>query len=534
MPKKFNIIGLCNSDEHYMVNLQNRLVQIKKLIDDGQYFTINRGRQYGKTTTLFALQKYLSPEYIVIRLDFEGNMSEVEFENQYEFSTAFADAIKQTLKRTGYYAELKDQIKEIDRKIDKFGERFRLVKLFSLLSDLCAAAPKPMVLMIDEADQASNNQVFLDFLGQLRYYYMERKNLPTFQSVILAGVHDVRNLKQKIKPDSEHRYNSPWNIAVPFDMDMSFSTEDIAGMLSEYESDYHTGMNISEISQLIYDYTSGYPVLVSSFCKLMDEKVTGTGQFPTRTEAWTKTGFLKAEKMIYDANSALFGSLFNKLEDDEQLRKLLYEILFTGIKAPYNQYDAIIGMAVMYGFLKKEDENAVIANRIFETALYNWFISIEIRKPDNKMFKAGLAEKSLFVQKHELNVELILEKFIQYFDDIYENRLLKFVEEVGRQYFLLFLKPIINGTGNYYIEARTRNQQRTDIVIDYLGEQYIIELKIWRGPQYHADGEKQLSDYLDYYHLKKGYMLIFNFNQKKEIGVKHVTYKDKELIEATV
>jgi len=34
--------------------------------------------------------------------------------------------------------------------------------------------------------------------------------------------------------------------------------------------------------------------------------------------------------------------------------------------------------------------------------------------------------------------------------------------------------------------------------------------------------------------LKKGYMLTFNFNQKKEIGVKHVTYKDKELIEATV
>ena len=238
--------------------------------------------------------------------------------------------------------------------------------------------------------------------------------------------------------------------------------------------------------------------------------------------------------MIYDANSALFGSLFNKLEDDEQLRKLLHEILFTGIKAPYNQYDAIIGMAVMYGFLKKEEENAVIANRIFETALYNWFISIEIRNPDNKMFKAGLAEKSLFVRNHRLNVELILEKFIQYFDDIYENRLPKFVEEVGRQYFLLFLKPIINGTGNYYIEARTRNQQRTDIVIDYLGEQHIIELKIWRGQQYHADGEQQLSDYLDYYHLKKGYMLTFNFNQKKEIGIKHIAYGDKELIEATV
>ena len=188
----------------------------------------------------------------------------------------------------------------------------------------------------------------------------------------------------------------------------------------------------------------------------------------------------------------------------------------------------------MYGFLKKEDENAVIANRIFEIALYNWFISIEIRNSDNKMFKAGLAEKSLFVQNHRLNVELILEKFIQCFDEVYENRLPKFVEEVGRQYFLLFLKPIINGTGNYYIEARTRNQQRTDIVIDYLGEQHIIELKIWRGPQYHADGEQQLSDYLDYYHLKKGYLLTFNFNQNKKTGIQHIDFNGKELIEATV
>lgn len=270
----------------------------------------------------------------------------------------------------------------------------------------------------------------------------------------------------------------------------------------------------------------------------MDEKVTGTEQFPTRAEAWTKAGFLKAEKMIYDTNASLFGSLFNKLEDDEQLRTFLHKILFTGIKAPYNLYDVIIGAAVMYGFLKKEvtedGENAVVANRIFETALYNWFISIEITTSDHEMFKAGLAEKSLFIQDCSLNVEMILKKFIQHFDDVYKNKLPGFVEEVGRKYFLLFLKPIINGTGNYYIEARTRNQQRTDIVIDYLGKQHIIELKIWRGSKYHADGEQQLSDYLDFYHLKKGYMLTFNFNKKKEIGIKRVQFKDKELIEAMV
>ena len=60
---------------------------------------------------------------------------------------------------------------------------------------------------------------------------------------------------------------------------------------------------------------------------------------------------------------------------------------------------------------------------------------------------------------------------------------------------------IINGTGNYYIEAQTRDQTRTDIIVDYLGKQYVIELKIWRGDEYNKRGEKQMAEYLKYYHL---------------------------------
>ena len=52
--------------------------------------------------------------------------------------------------------------------------------------------------MIDEVDSATNNQVFLDFLSQLRGYYIHRTERPTFQSVILAGVYDVKNIKRKM------------------------------------------------------------------------------------------------------------------------------------------------------------------------------------------------------------------------------------------------------------------------------------------------------------------------------------------------
>ena len=72
------------------------------------------------------------------------------------------------------------------------------------------------------------------------------------------------------------------------------------------------------------------------------------------------------------------------------------------------------------------------------------------------------------------------------------------------------------------------------MIVDYQGEQFVIELKIWRGSAYHERGEEQLLEYLDYYHLDRGYMLSFNFNKKKEIGVKELKIREKVLIEAVV
>ena len=80
MERYFNITGCCNQTEHYMVNLDSRLAQIKKMIDRGQYFCINRGRQYGKTTILKALCNYLSDDYFVISMDFQKDMSSLDYE----------------------------------------------------------------------------------------------------------------------------------------------------------------------------------------------------------------------------------------------------------------------------------------------------------------------------------------------------------------------------------------------------------------------------------------------------------------------
>ena len=121
----------------------------------------------------------------------------------------------------------------------------KLEDLMRLIRRWCSESEKPVVLMIDEVDSASNNQVFLDFLAQLRDGYISREteDIPAFQSVILAGVTDIKHLRSKIRPEEAHKVNSPWNIAADFDIDMSLSEEGIRGMLDEYEADHHTGMD---------------------------------------------------------------------------------------------------------------------------------------------------------------------------------------------------------------------------------------------------------------------------------------------------
>ena len=93
-------------------------------------------------------------------------------------------------------------------------------------------------------------------------------------------MYDIKNLKLKMINEGVYSptvtdgklYNSPWNIAADFTVDMSFNPEEISTMLREYEGDHHTGMDIAAISREIYGYSSGYPFLVSRICKLIDER----------------------------------------------------------------------------------------------------------------------------------------------------------------------------------------------------------------------------------------------------------------------
>lgn len=63
---------------------------------------------------------------------------------------------------------------------------------------------------------------------------------------------------------------------------MSFSKKEITGMLNDHEGDYNTGMDINQMTRMVYDYISGYPYLVSKLCKHIDEKVCLNKQYGSK------------------------------------------------------------------------------------------------------------------------------------------------------------------------------------------------------------------------------------------------------------
>ena len=110
--KIFTTTGLCVPAVNYMVNIDDRIEKIKTMVDRGDYFTINRARQYGKTTTLFLLAQRLQPEYYVLSLDFQG-IGNASFETEEKFVKAFCRKLKRRAGKTNMPKSILEAITDI-------------------------------------------------------------------------------------------------------------------------------------------------------------------------------------------------------------------------------------------------------------------------------------------------------------------------------------------------------------------------------------------------------------------------------------
>ena len=504
MKKRFNITGACIPGKHYMVDISDKLNEIFAMVEQGDYFVINRPRQYGKTTTLYMLNRLLksSGEFFPINTSFEGIGVE-GFNNAAVFIDAFFLLLKEEFSSTG------------DDKLVKFinSEPIpdRIDKLGLWINKLVEKTGKKIVLMIDEVDKSSNNQLFLDFLGMLRNKYLKREKPGqfTFHSVILAGVHDVKSLKIKYRKDSEAKFNSPWNIAVDFKVNLSFSAGEIQSMLKDYSKEQQVTMDIPYFAQQLFYLTSGYPFLVSQLCKIIHEELLPVKK---NKNEWQPEDLEKALQISLNTDNTNFESLVQNLENNPDLYELVFDIMMNGAEFTFNRHTPLLHFGVLYGIFKNETGKVRIHNRVYEQIIYHYMAS-KLEISGKAKFNNGISAKYLD-DTGGLDIKKVFLKFQDFMKENYSQKDRDFLERNGRLLFLAFIRPVLNGRGFDFKEVQASEEKRLDIVVTFDNKKYIIELKVWRGESAHQEGLRQLCGYLDIYNESMGYLLIFDLRKK--------------------
>ncbi|MBR4267836.1 MAG: AAA-like domain-containing protein [Bacteroidales bacterium] len=528
MARQFNTAVTCDPKRHYMVDISNKMKVLERLINNGNYFTINRARQFGKSTSLKWIYNQLNGEYLVVSLSFETT-DKSNWEDNKSFYDFFCKkmiaAFKSARIENTEYEHFWMSVNQVEKPDFQF--------FSEVITQFCEKVKKKIVLLIDEVDQSLDNELFVRFLSMLRNKYIDRDQFgdnSTFWSVVLAGVYDIKSMKVKIRPDEDHKYNSPWNVAANYKLDMTFNPQEISTMLTDYESENHIGFDINEISEEIYKYTSGYPVLVSGVCKEIDENL---------DKDWSKDGVLTAVNNIIKDNSAmLFKDITKNIENNSDLKKLLRAISLENFKISYYADIFPLELGRMFSLLKADKHScAQIHNLIFQQRINNYFIA------ENQFGRIeSNAGPSVYTDKQgDLNMPLIINRFADIMKrrkDIKESDdgQKTFLEREGRFMFICFLKPILNGTGFYYSEPENDDGSRMDLVITFNHKEYVIELKIWHGTEYEISGRDQLSEYLETRNLSEGYLITFSFLKGKSVQEKPewIEHNGKRIYEAVI
>ncbi len=520
--RRFNVTTTCVKELHYMADVSKKMDEIINMIDSGYYFTINRGRQKGKTTILELLANELLPKYFVISTSFEGRSS--LFDSEQVFAKRIFDVFARPF-------ELYQP--EIAKKIKSYGQNLKnMDDIGKAISRFCFENERKIVLLIDEVDKASNYYVFMDFLGLLREKYIAQQSQKdlSFKSVILAGVSDIKRIKTHIserriitEKEAENlaksQYNSPWNVAETFKVDLDFDQDEIESLLLDYLSEHpEAEMDLKTIVQKLYKYTSGYPYLVSKICKIIAEEL---------DEKFSEKGIEEAVNILLNESNTLFDDLIKNVENNEVLYNVIYSLILENETIQYNvdAYD----QGIMYSIFKNNQGRLAIHNKIFELRLYDYIIAKKHREKIGKRLSDYTARGLYENEDGTLDIKTALLKYQEYMQNVYGKFDKDFIERQGRLLLLAFFKPIINGRGFYFVESQTGFEQRQDLVISFNNHKYIIELKIWRGEKYHQKGIEQLNGYLELENMNQGYLVIYNKNENKEYRSKDIKVENKDI-----
>ena len=461
---------------------------VRRLIDDEQYFVIHAPRQTGKTTLLHALARRLNQEgsYVAVVCSLESaGYPGITVEDA---NSVFVSSLYRM-------AEFFLEAQYLPPPPDRYRAGAALLQQY--LSDWCRALDKPLVLLLDEVD-ALYDDLLISTLRQLRDGFQTRpRSFP--QSVALVGLRDIREYRLRARADNPSiGAGSPFNIKAESFLLPVFSREEVRDLLDQHGRD--TGQVFSgAVFEKIYAYTGGQPWLTNALANEIVAKILKNDYSQPILESTVD----KAKERLIEQRQTHLDSLTDKI-NDPRVRPIVMSII-TGEAPAFDGFDDALRYCRDLGIITGNDPVQ------FANPIYREIITRVLSSSLQRGISQDIAQTSWYLQPDgSLNMDKLLDAFVDFYRWHAESWLERFeYKEAGHQLLLMaFLQRIINGGGRIEREMAVGNG-RTDLAVYWQDQVIPIEIKIQHDARSQPMGLQQLARYMDRLGQQRGYLLLF-------------------------
>jgi AAA-like domain len=512
MRPSFNTSGPCVPGEHYMLPPERRLGETMELIEEGRYFSLQAGRQTGKTTSARWLVRHYNAGDRLRALWVDLETAREEPAPVAAFETIL-DELELSISLT---------LPDLAAPRDRAAPRNPKTAIFDALSSLAARCDRPLVLFFDEADGLVG-EAMVSFLTQLRAGYIKRPEAPFPHSIILVGMRALRDYALTMEERRGISWlgtTSPFNVSAAAQHLPAFTAAEVDELLAQHTA--ATGQRfLPEAAARTFELSQGHPWLVNA---LADEAV----RHGVRDRALPVTaGHVDAAKetIILDRRTHI-DSLLARLHEP-RVRRILDPML-AGDRVVGDALDDDFAYVSALGLIQLVDGAYAVANPIYREVIPRALTF-------SQQAQIAATPRAFAREDGSLDVRALLEAWQTFWREDGHLAAEGFgYRESGPHLMLMaFLQRVVNGGGRVEREYGL-GRGALGLMIVWGRERYAIEVKLRRDTETEERALGQVTRYLEAAGLAEGWLVVFDLrstvpwgerltNRVVEVGGKRVS-----------
>ena len=486
MTKWFNTAGPCKPNIHYTLPTSQRLPELKRLIDQENYFVIHAPRQTGKTTAMLTLAQELtaSGKYTAVMVSAEVGSA---FPDQPEVAEQAILGAWREAARFWLPKELEPPV---------WPNALPGQRINAALTVWAETAVRPLVVFIDEIDSLQN-QTLITVLRQLRDGFPRRpQSFP--QCVALIGMRDVRDYKVASGGSDRLNTSSPFNIKVRSLTLSNFTLQDVNNLYAQHTQATGQIFNPEAINHAYY-LTQGQPWLVNAIARQVTEYLAEDVNIPITVDLINQ-----AKDILIQRQDTHLDSLAERLREDRV--KAIIQPMLAGEELG-NVPDDDLRYVLDLGLCKRDRGGGIeIANPIYREVFPKTLANVTIASLTS-------VQPTWLTPTGKLDAVALLNSFLDFWrqhgEPLFKST--PYPEIAPHLVLMAFLHRVVNGGGSLEREYAI-GSGRMDICLRYGDVVLGMELKVWKQgkPDPLPKGLVQLDKYLSGLNLDTGWLVIFD------------------------